>query len=279
MFVCAAVTLGLLGLSAAVASPATAAPGSIGYVRLAHLSPDTPNVDVYLDSLSRKAPRQVFPGVGYGTVSQYLSLPAGTYSVSMRASGADPKTPPILTTDVTVHAGRAYTVAGVGTHADLGLRVIDDDLSLPGRGEAKIRVVQGSVKAPVLNVSIDGGQTLASNVAFATTTKYHDVTPGTWTLDIRPPGGSPTPLRVTLGAGNVYSLLVLDGKAKLTIELRTDASRHGAVPIGGVETGLGGTRSHGIGMLPIAGGAVALLIIVAATGLFLRRRRTHSRVL
>src|SRR5689334_12757966 len=94
------------------ASPAAAA--GDGYVRLAHLSPDTPQVDVYLKAEGGGSTEQTFPGVGYGALSQYLRLPAGPYSVAMRKAGADPSTKPVLTTQVTVENGAAYTVAGVG---------------------------------------------------------------------------------------------------------------------------------------------------------------------
>ncbi len=77
-----------------LATSAAAAPASDdGFVRLAHLSPDTPSVDVYLDALSFTMPERVFQGVAYGTVSDYLPLPAGSYSVSMRLAGAPRDTP------------------------------------------------------------------------------------------------------------------------------------------------------------------------------------------
>ena len=111
-FAAALLAVSVLGLALIALAPnaASAATAKVGYVRLAHLSPDTPDVDVYLDSVSSAAKEQVFPGVGYGTVSPYLSLKVGEYAVSMRVAGADPKSPPVLTTDVTVAAGQAYTV-------------------------------------------------------------------------------------------------------------------------------------------------------------------------
>src|SRR2546423_4419653 len=163
-------------------APATAA--AVGYVRLAHLSPDTPSVDVYLRSLSGAIEPKVFPGVGYGVVSAYLPVPTGTYAVAMRTAGAAASSPPVLSTVVTVAAGRAYTVAGVGRFADLGLRVLTDDLRLPTDGQAKVRVVQASVRAPVLDVAVAGGAGIASGVPFATTTDYQEVAPGHWTLRV-----------------------------------------------------------------------------------------------
>jgi hypothetical protein len=254
----------------ATAVPASAA-GDVGYVRLAHLSPDTPNVDVYLSAVGGGAPK-VFPGVGYGTVSSYLSVPTGTYAVAMRLQGAPATDPPVLTTDVTVAAGKAYLVAGVGKHADLGLKVIEDDLSPPPAGKAKVRVVQASVRAPVLDLAIQGGPTIATGVAFATTTGYYTVDPGRWTLDVQGTNGGPAgTLSTRLRAGGVYSLLVLDAKTGgLTTQLRLDAAGPGSMPGGGVATGAGGTRPDRLRPVLLAG---AVLVLVAGATAALRYRR------
>jgi len=254
------------------AGPVYAAKGGAGkgYVRLAHLSPDTPAVDVYLSSQTGALADQVFPGVGYGVLSAYQALPAGGYAVAMRASGAPKSQPPVLTTQVSVAAGQAYTVAGVGKYADLGLRVITDDLSLPENGQAKVRIIQASVQAPVLGVALPDGTPVAQNVAFATTTAYELVKPGDWRLVISPADGrEPTGVQCRLQPGNVYSMLILDGPKGLRAELRTDATRDGGVPTGGVETGGGGTAPAPL--WPLAG-AGALLLVAAGAIWGLRRR-------
>ncbi|MEV6595337.1 DUF4397 domain-containing protein [Actinoplanes sp. NPDC051346] len=236
-----AAVLATLAALTLTASPAQAA--GAGYVRLAHLSPDTPAVDVYLKSTSGAVDDRKFDGVAYGAMSDYLRLPTGTYSVAMRKAGAAASTPPVLTTQVTVDDGAAYTVAGVGRYADLGLRVLEDDLRLPGRDESKIRIIQASVRAPVLDVGGANGQTIADGVAFATTTDYREVDPGKWTVRVRPAGGGrSSDLPCTLGAGNVYSLLVIDDTSGgLKPELHIDAARQGGMPQGGAATGRGGT--------------------------------------
>jgi hypothetical protein len=271
-----------IGLSTAVASPAAAA--GVGYVRLAHLSPDTPAVDVYLSSVTGAIEQQKFPAVKYGVVSKYLPLPPGTYAVSMRAVGAAATSPPVLTTQATVEEGKAYTVAGVGRHADLGIRVIPDDLGLPLAGKAKVRVVQASIRQPVLDVTC-AGKTIANGVQFASTTAYQEVGPGRWTLKLNAPSvpsGAPQDVRAAatvtapLDAGSVYSLIVLDGASGgLTAQLRTDARSNG-VPEGALNTGGGGTaKSTTSGVLPI--GAVLAVLIAAAGGLMLRRARLRPR--
>src|SRR5215467_4529488 len=77
-FALAGLAVAVFGLALAGAilpGAAAAASTNIGYVRLAHLSPDTPDVDVYLDSASSQIKEQVFKGVGYGVMSGYLKLP------------------------------------------------------------------------------------------------------------------------------------------------------------------------------------------------------------
>jgi hypothetical protein len=269
----AAALLGL-GLTMVDASPAAAA--GVGYVRLAHLSPDTPAVDVYLSSTSGAIPQQKFDAVAYGTVSKYLPLPPGTYAVAMRKKGDPASAAPVLSTQATVEEGKAYTVAGTGKFADLGLRVIADDLGLPESGKSKVRVIQASVKQPVLDVSVSGGSKIADNVQFATTTSYQTVEPGRWTLRLAAPSATSAATTVTapLKAGAVYSLIILDGSGGLTAQLRTDASSSG-VPEGGVDTGAGGTADQGMSpLLPIGAGAVVLLL--AAGGFLVWRRRAKA---
>jgi hypothetical protein len=276
-FTAALLSAGLAFVGAAVGAAAPAAAATVGYVRLAHLSPDTPPVDVYLAPVAAGSKAQKFPAVGYGVVSAYLPLPAGTYAVAMRNNGAPESTAPVLSTQVTVSAGAAYTVAGVGRFADLGLRVINDDLAKPAPGKAKVRVVQASAKAPTLNVSGSTGAAIANGVAFATTTDYREVEPGPWKLKLQPAGsGTATEVAANCQAGNVYSVLVLDGKNGLTVEVRTDARGGTVVPAGGSETGAGGTQRSPLrstGALALL--ASALVFAGALAGLLTLRRRSR----
>jgi hypothetical protein len=252
---------------------ASAASAKFGYVRLAHLSPDTPDVDVYLDSASSQIKEQVFKGVGYGVMSDYLKLPTGEYAVSMRVAGAAPTTPPVLTTDVNVNSGQAYTVAGVGPRVGLGLKVFHDDLSSPGGGRAKVRIIQASIKDPSLNVSLSDGEKIGSGVAFATTTSYHRVDSGSFSIVLTEPGGGKTTrLHVTLRSNSVYSLLILDGKSGLKPDLRLDAAGAGSPPTGaGVPAGLGGTAPRQVPVLAVS--LLALAGIGFAGIAWLTRRR------
>jgi hypothetical protein len=245
--------------------PASAQDG--GRLRLAHLSPDTPAVDVYVDSVSHSSDAVMLPSVGYGTVSDYRDVAPGTYTVSMRAAGAAASTPPVLSTIVDVQPGSAHTVAGLGPFAALGLRVLDDDLTLPPAGQARVRVIASASTAPALDVSL-AGMTAATSLPFGQASTYVLVPAGTTTLQVTPAGGTPAALPVDVGAGSVYTVLVLDrAGGGLQVQPKLDAGGMSVVPVGGVETGAGGTaavmRNPGTApaALGIAAAAVTALLL------------------
>ena len=88
--------LAVLGVPAvAAAAPADGTTG--GWVRLTHLSPDTPAVDVQLTAASDSGSVLALSDVAYGDVSDYTRVPAGTYTASMVPAGGDAADPPIPT--------------------------------------------------------------------------------------------------------------------------------------------------------------------------------------
>src|SRR3712207_9533481 len=77
--------LGVLGLALmtalGLAVPAFAQGAGQAQVRVAHLSPDAPNEDVYVNG------EPVLTDVAYTTISGYLPLPAGTQQATVYATG------------------------------------------------------------------------------------------------------------------------------------------------------------------------------------------------
>ena len=166
----------LLGIPAAATAFASSATTGTGWIRLAHLSPNTPAVDVYLYSFDNSKAMIVLHHVAYGTVSPYESVQAGDYSVAMRAAGASATSQPVLSTSVTIAAGHAYTVAGMGPESGLRLQVLDDKLTA-APGQAEVRVIQASLKEQVVDVSL-GSTMLASGLKFACVSDYQAVSAG-----------------------------------------------------------------------------------------------------
>lgn len=268
----AAVTAGTV-----LVAPSGAGAAETGLLRLAHLSPDTPAVDLYVDPVPDPGDGTALltvPGIGYGTVSGYQDVPEGVYTVSMRQAGADPATPPVLSTTVQIGPDSARTVAGVGRFADLGLEELEDDLTVPPPGRARVRVVSAAATAPVLDASTDGTG-LATDLGFAEAGDYTSVPGGAGRLQVTV-HGEQTEVPLELAPGSVYSLFVLDRpEGGLTVRTVLDAAGSGVVPTGGVETGAGGTAPAELEP-SVVGGAVGLTVL---TGLLARwsRRRTARR--
>jgi hypothetical protein len=264
----------LLGIPAAATAHASSATTGTGWIRLAHLSPNTPAVDVYLYSFGNSDAQIVLHHVAYGTVSPYEAVTAGDYSVAMRASGASATSQPVLSTSVTIKADHAYTVAGMGPESGLRLQVMDDTLTTPP-DKTLVRVIQASLKQQTVKVTC-GGQTIVPKATFGSVTSYVTIPAGTWTMAAIGSGDTATQ-RFTLHAGTVHTLVVLDGANGLEMVSLEDAAGSGKPPVGGVTTGFGGTAAHGPGSpLPWVAliGAGALLALTG--GLRLRRSGLRS---
>jgi hypothetical protein len=263
----------LLVVPAAAASAASPASSATGWIRLAHLSPDTPAMDVYLYSYGNADTRVVLHHVSYGTVSAYQTVPAGDYSVAMRPAGAAATSTPVLSGNTWVRSGKAYTAAAVGPESSLKLQVLADDLSTPS-GKALVRVVQASLKQPTVTVSWDG-KVIASALPFASATSYAAVSPGTETVAVTAAAvKGDAKSAVTLTAGSIHTLVVLDGAHGLEVANLENANGSTQKPKGGAETGFGGTAPHGPGSpLPWLAVIAAGSLLAAAGGLGLRRRR------
>ena len=109
-------SIALFAALSPAASASTGAPAAaqVGWVRCAHLSPNTPAVDVYMYPFGNDSNPTVLRHVSYGNVSDYMAVAAGQYTVAMRQAGAPASSAPVLSTSFSVTAGDSYTVAGVG---------------------------------------------------------------------------------------------------------------------------------------------------------------------
>jgi len=271
-------TMGLTVTQVAVATPFASASTQVGWIRLAHLSPNTPAVDVYLYSFGNPKAQLVIPHVAYGTVSPFLQVAAGEYTVAMRGAGAPASSKPVLSTAVDVVAGHAYTVAGMGPASGLRLQVIPDRLRTP-RGRALVRVIQASLRQNTVTVTA-GSTKLASNLKFASVTSFVTVKPGTWTVRATGSDESAT-ASIKLVAGSIHTIVVLDEPNTLAIDDLLDAQGSKVEPAGAPQTGFGGTAARpGAALLPWAAAGIAgLAIALIGTTMLSRRRRPalHAR--
>jgi hypothetical protein len=271
----------LLGGTAAVLSPeafAVGQPGAAadqGFVRCANLSPGTPE-DIYLYPFGDPMHPTVLMHDGYGSVSVYMPVKPGQYTVAMRPAGAAAASPPSVSTSFMVSAGANYTVASIGPASARKLDVLTDQMTGQAGSQVLVRVIQASLKQPKVTVSV-GRDTLARELAFGAATSYQAIKPGTPVVRFTAAGGRAAKA-VRLAAGSVHTIVVLDGASgsKLKIDNLTDAAGSSDAPKGGAATGMGGTAPGAGGwtgsvpwLATLAGG----VLLAVAGGFGLRRSR------
>lgn len=159
------------------ASPSASGPDTVQpmtqpvKLRVAHLSPDAPAVDVCLAPAGTG--RFAGPvleqaggaaGLDYGQVTRYLDVDAGAYDVRIVAASApDCATPAVPdTTGVTLEAGSTLTVAATGLAAPgadqpaFALVPFVDETEVAA-GTAKVRFIHASPGTPPVDVGAGSG--------------------------------------------------------------------------------------------------------------------------
>lgn len=277
----AAGTAALVVLLAGAPGAAGAAPGGgqVAWVRAAHLSPDTPKVDVYLTAFSGGSMKLWLSGVGYGDFSGYRRMAPGQYAISMRPHGAAATTAAALSWTVSLKAGRAYTAAAFGQHGELHGVIYDDQLQPPAKGSGLVRIVQGSGRSGPLSATADG-KSVADGTDYGAISSYAKVPAGAATVHASSQADSTLTgsLRLDVASRSITSVVVLDRKGGgLVLHQLVDAAGAEQPPAGGVPAGGGGTASgahgsHPAEVLATVLALAGLLLLLVAAGLGVRRR-------
>ena len=173
-------------------------------LRVAHLSPDAPPVDVRLNGTV------VLRNVSYPTVGSYATVPAGSARIEVVPAGA---TSPVVI-DATVNLARdtSYTVAATGLvrSGDLRALLLTDDRTTGG--QAKVRFVHAGPDAPAVDVAVTAGPVLFPNTAFRGSSSYAGANAGVYDLEVRVAGTSTVALAlpdVRLDAGRNYTVFAI----------------------------------------------------------------------
>ena len=261
----------MAALVAAVAPSASAAPagGQAGWIRIAHLSPQAPPMDMYVYPFGDPGSPVVLKDVRYGAVSRYVAVTPGQYTVAMRGFGAPATSNPALTKSFMVTAGGAFTLAAMGPDPGLRTEVLKDQMSAP-TGKAVVRVLQASLKQHRVTVSY-GPDVLAQQLAFGSATSYTPVSPGAQTVKFTGPDEH-TAQAFTVAADSVHTFVVLDNPSGLKVDALTDSAGSPIMPAGGVSTGFGGTAPHPAGSPAPWLALIGAGVLLAAVGLLRLRR-------
>ncbi|WP_458204843.1 DUF4397 domain-containing protein [Haladaptatus sp. NG-SE-30] len=177
-------------------------------VRVAHMSPDAPPVDVLIDG------ETAVSNLSFGNVTDYATLSAGEHNVTITAAG-DPSAV-VFSDNISFEADTNFTIAATGEISEDAETtfepvVFEDNFTRPGEGNASVRLLHVSPDAPPVDVTVEGTDTtLFDNVSFRNATEYVEVPAGDYTLEVRPAtedddGEVVATFDVTLNESTAYS--------------------------------------------------------------------------
>jgi hypothetical protein len=204
------VLLGGIAVGATVGQPEGDEDGAM--LRVAHLSPDTPELDLWLRSFDGSEER-IVDAAGYGDVSGYEPLDPGMYTVSLRPAGAEDDEEPVVDAAIELEPGGSFTYAVMGDEDERRSELLEDDVTPPDGDQARVRVLNASSSTEgAVAVAVAGGPRIAAEIPFGGVSESTTVPSGTLTLRSR---AGDTPVApdalADLAPGTVASLILLEG--------------------------------------------------------------------
>lgn len=206
------------GASAAVIADSRAA------IRVGHLSPNVPAVDVSLDDSGTSTSALSLSNVSYPTDSGYAVVPSGTYDAAV-ALASNPATAVLTLKGASLGANTSTSVFAIGLLGGTGAQTLKlaafADDRVPVEGKAKVRVIHLSPDAPAVDVVALGSgggiaATLVSDLSYPNATSADlAVAPDNYTLAVVPTGTTspvlPTAagVAVTLKAGQIVTVAAI----------------------------------------------------------------------
>ena len=186
-------------------------PESTGRIRVVHLTPDAPNVDVLIDNVV------VASNVAYLGSSPYLEVEAGDRDVLVRITNT---TTTVVEDEVTVNDGSDYSVLVGDRLQTVSLSVLTDENDPPASDNAKVRLIHGAPGAGTVDIYVtEPGDdiTLATPslgaVDFGLVVGYEEVPAGDYQIRITPTGSKDVVIdtgTLTLSSGDIRTGIAVD---------------------------------------------------------------------
>jgi hypothetical protein len=153
-------------------------------VRVVHLSPDAPAIDVFAAPMGTQESAKVVSNLAFGQASEYVLINSGGWNFDVKAAGTD--TTALMLDGMTVAEGRTSTVFAVGLlngRPSLSGVPAVDARATPSR----LRVLHASPDAPAVDVYLNGFRELR-NVRYKQISNFLNVLPGEHRIQIVPAG-------------------------------------------------------------------------------------------
>ena len=157
--------------------------GRYCHIRFIHAAVGWPQVDIYVNQT------QVISAVQYAELTEYFTARAGRAVITIRQTDDGQV---LNQTSFLVEKGGFYTVAAVNSAAGIALYLMEDIACSKSVYNSCLRVANLTNQAPALDITMNEGRTLFTNVKFLDVTEYKQISPGTYDFGIAESGGCQT---------------------------------------------------------------------------------------
>ena len=148
-------------------------------LRVAHLAPDAPNVDVAVDGTT------VLEDVPFETVRDYLSLTAEEHRITVTPTGGNEA---VFDESVALESG-PQTAAAIGEvsgqNQPFTVTLLTDDDTTASAGNTRVRAVHTIPDAPAVDVTA-GDAVIADDISFGEAGEYVSAPADTDAVELRP---------------------------------------------------------------------------------------------
>lgn len=189
-------------------------------VRFIHASPDAPILDVYFKK------ENVFSEVSFKHLSDYVSIPTGSYKINVYPEGANPKKEkPIVQEKINIKAGEPITLAIIGHDNEFKLIFFTDKVNEDNE-QAEIRLVHLVSDVPA--VDMVGDSVIVENLSYSEASDYVQVEPTNQDIKINHAGQGETlyaipNLQIMKGLNySIFALGLLNGEPGFDVVITKD---------------------------------------------------------
>jgi hypothetical protein len=196
-------------------------------VRVITASPNAPAQDIYQNNVA------LAYNLGFGTVTSYMPLPAGSYTLSATKANTSQT---LASAKAALVSTRQYTVIVNNTAANMQETILQDQSQPAPAGQVSLRFVHEATRTGAVDIylvpsggKLAGTSPAAMNIDFNNNSGYINVPAETYAIAVVPTGTTPSSTTVTLHtsaqvnyvAGTAHTIVLLDQPATNTSGVQT----------------------------------------------------------
>ncbi len=211
-----AAALAVLGTVALTGCQAIGNPAPEAQVRIIHATPDAPGLDIY------QGPNALAFNLGFGTVTSYIPLTPGIYTINADTAGSKQT---VSSAKATFAASTQYTVLIGNSVTNPQQFTLTDQSQAAPAGQIALRFINQATRSSAVDIYlVPAGQKaaaiapLVTGVVFGTNTGYLNVPAGIYSIIMVLTGSVPangaitayTGPQVTYSAGAARTIILID---------------------------------------------------------------------